>query len=188
MPQDKLQSLLTVNQADIDLIKATFTGNEYLLKAVRSLFVGLPVSAEDKQLIKTTFERPELRSLMQRRFLPSMTSDAPIGQMQDIWLGVEQMVFAQSRETIEQAVQYKKLAINLVKQALALLENPDGEPMNLYYDPVGAMNDPLQVGLLARNQFIRLVEQQLSTFWLTTLQVDMSPAEAKKKAEKDSSQ
>lgn len=186
MPQEKLQSLLTTNQADIDLIKAVFTGNEHLLKAVRSLFVGLPVSPEDKALIKDTFAREDVRSLMQRRFLPSMSADAPIGQMADIWLGVEQMVFGQPRDTIEQAVQYKNIAINMAQQALALLENPDGEPMNLTYDPLKYVNDELGVNLLARNQFIRLVETQLSTLWLTTLQKDVPPAEAKKIAEKNS--
>lgn len=182
------EGLHAVAQKDIDLIKASF--DEDLLKIVRALFLGLEVTANEKALVKKAFANPDLRALMAKRFYPQLERDTPIGQASDIWLGAEQMVFGYTPDTIYQAVRYKQLAIDMIKLSLALLENPEGpRPSVAFEPPVGPTADrdvQLQTALLARNMYIRLVESQLLTFWLTTQQkAPENPKEAAKKKAKD---
>lgn len=177
-----------VNEAELALIKRTFMGNEALLKSIRALFLGLDVSMEEKKMIKATFEAPDVMQIMRNRFYPTISKDTPIGQIQDAWLGVENMVFGQAPHAIEQAVNYKEIALKHTAQALDLLVNPDGERPDLVYNALKHPNDPLQVNLLARNQFIRHVEQQLLFLHLIASQKDKTPEEIKKTTQKDSSQ
>jgi len=153
-----------LNEKEIDLIQRTFRGNEELLKSIRALFFGMPVTDNEKKVIRDTFSNPELLSIMWRRFCPSLDKETPIGQVQDVWLGVEQQVFGFPEGTIRQAVLYKHYAVEWTKTGLALLENPDGPGVNVEYSPISYRidADPLAIHLLARNQYIRHVETQLS--------------------------
>ncbi len=188
MEEKKVEGLHSVAQRDIDLIKASF--DEDLLKIVRALFFDLEVTDAEKTIVKKAFSNPDLRALMWKRFCPQLERDTPIGQASDIWLGAEQMIFGYSPDTAYQAVRYKELAIEMIKISLALLENPNGPRPNVKFTPpVGPMVDrdvQLQTHLLARNMFIRLVESQLLTFWLTTQQKTDNPKEKEVKKGKDS--
>lgn len=176
---------INVNDKEKSIIQATFKDNEPLLKSIRALFFGLPITDEERALIKTTFVSADLRAIMWKRFCPTLDRDTPIGQVQDIWLGAESMVFGQSRDTIYQAVNYKQLAIEYTTTALNLLVDPNGPQIDLTYKPSGI--DPLEVALLARSQFIRHVEQQLLFLKLIGDQKVEKPTEKTERTKKDSS-
>lgn len=175
-----------ISQKEIDLIKATFS--EELLKSLRALFLGLTVSEVEKESVKNTFKNPELRAIMAKRFYPTLDRETPIGQVQDVWLGAEQMVFGNTRDTVYQALQYKELALQYTREALDLLTDPNGKRFDATYSPKSYPSDELGVILLGRNQFIRHIESQLLFLWLTTQQKEEAPEVAKKRREKDSSQ
>lgn len=155
------QIISNINTEENKIIKSNFKDNDFLLKAMRALFLGLEVTDDEKSLIKTTFSDKSLLKIMYKKFLPTLDKESAIGQVQDVWLGVEQMVFGSNKETIYQAVHYKKMALDMTSKALQLLENPNGERVNLSYDPNVNVSDELQINLLARNQYIRHVESQL---------------------------
>lgn len=157
---------INLNEQETELIQQTFT--EDLLKTMRALFLGLDVTDADRAIIKTTFANDALRAVVWKRFLPSLDRNTPIGQVQDTWLGTEQMVFGQPRDTIAQAVAYKAESIAMTRQALNLLENPSGSLISL--DILPADDTGLQIGLLARNQFIRHIESQLQFLWVIASQ------------------
>ena len=172
-----------VNAEEIKLIRAVV--DEPLLKSVRALFLGLNPTKADKALVKGAFANKILRDVMKRRFYPTLDRDQPIGQVQDVWLGVEQMVFGMARDTIEQAVAYKELALDYTKKALALLENPEGEAVDLSYSPKIDGASGLQIKLLARNQFIRHVESQLLfLFLISKTKEEGTPKEQEEKKKK----
>jgi hypothetical protein len=153
------------------LIRSAFANNEALLKSVRALFLGLPTTDAEKKLVKGAFAAPEMRKMIGRRFMPLLDKDAPIGQAQDVWLGAEQMVFGYPAYQVKQAIQYKDMAIGYVRTALGLLDDPNGKPPPvLTYD--ASADDESGTLLLARNMYIRTVEQQLLFLW----QIAQSPA------------
>lgn len=151
-----------VAQKELDLIRANFADPEsILLKSIRALFFNLEPTETEKNLVKNTFSNPELLAMMWRRFCPKLDRDTPIGQVEDVWMGVEEMVFGVSASTIYQAVHYKEDAINMVKKCLNLLVDPEGEKVDLEYTTAKHPLDEFQISLLARNMFIKHVEQQL---------------------------
>lgn len=152
-------SELNINDKEIEVIKATFADNEELLKLVRALFFGFELTVDEKNIIRDTFSNAELRAIFWRRFHPVLDRNTPIGQVQDVWLGVEGMVFGQPGHVAIQAVGYKEKALEMTKKALNLLDNPDGDRVDVVFVP--SKFDEQQISLLARNQFIRHVESQL---------------------------
>lgn len=173
-----------ISDIEAELIRSTITDD--LLKSVRGLFLGLEVSEAEKRSIKSTFSSEELLAIVTRRFYPELSKDTDIGQVQDSWLGAEQMVFGQSPEVIYQALQYKELALQHTKQALGLLANPDGAQLDLSYNANKYPNDTQAINLLARNQFIRHVENQLLFLSLISKQKVATPEQTQSKARKDS--
>lgn len=175
-----------INEHEIELIKGTF--DEALLKSIRALFFGLEVADAEKTQIKSVFSNTELMAIMYKRFYPQLDKDTPIGQVQDTWLGVEQMISGMPEGAIYQAIHYKDMALQYTKQALELLADPTGKPVQMQYSPANYPNDTQGVILMARNQFIRHVEQQLLFLWLIAQQKTVVPEEKAKKNKKDSSQ
>jgi len=180
------ENKINVNEEEISLIQSIFKNNEALLKAIRALFFGLKINSEEKEIIKSTFTNSKIKNIFWKRFYPTLDRNTPIGQVQDVWMGAEQMVFGQQENTIYQAVNYKDLSLAYTKQALELLDNPDGKPLDLNYDPKLNVNDKLGIRLLARNQFIRHVEQQLLFLKLISDQKETTLEELKNKLKKDS--
>lgn len=168
-------------ERDADLIKQTFKDGERLLKDVRTLLVGGELLADQKTHIRSVFADANLRDLMRRRFLPSITddSDMALGVVRDIWIGAEQMIFGESKDVIEQAMRYKEKSIDHTRKGLALLADPDGEKVPLKVLPYD--EDPLQIELIARNMYIRHVDEQLSYLWLIANQKEETKKETETK-------
>jgi hypothetical protein len=174
------------------IVREAFKENEALLKSIRALFFGLGVTDDEKQQIKGVFEKGDMLKIITKKFLPTPSKDTPIGQVQDVWLGAEQMVYGSSPTTIVQALQYKSKSIEMSKKALALLTNPDGDAVSIVYKPWDGKPeedpDPLGIELLARNQYMRHVEAQLTFLWIIANQKPppANPKEAAKRAAQDS--
>jgi hypothetical protein len=148
------------------LIKQVFSKNPELIKTMQALFLGFELTDEEKQMIKTTFANEELYEAIRRRIAPRLERDTMVGQQSDEWAGLEEQIYGAHENQIYQAVQYKKEAIKMAKQAMALLKDPDGQKIDIDYTPDLIVNDPLQIKLLARNMYIKMVQNQLSTIWI----------------------
>lgn len=181
---DDASSAPSIAEQDAKVIRGYFLDpDQRLLKAVRALFLSLSPTAEEKTLIKSTFADKELRAIMWKRFYPQMDRNTPIGTLSDIWMGAETMVFGQPKDVIQQAIEYKKRSLDMTKQALALLQDPNGTAPDLSYDPSAL--DPLGVNLLTRNQYVRHIEKQLGVLLLIANQKVATPAQVEVKKKKD---
>ena len=174
-----------VNEKERDLIIGAFKDNEYLLKAIRSLLFGFDVSDDDKKLIKDTFANNELKNAFRKRIYPILDNTMPIGQISDFWLGTESQTFGAQRDTIYQAYQIKMIVQKLLDAAIALLNDPESTKIDLSVPLIEA--DPLMCGLMARNLYIKSIENGLLTIKLTAEQKIDTPADTKIKQLLDSS-
>ncbi len=189
MPQAKgpvlTPGVIKLSESDVALERQTFCDNEALLKTMRALFFGLGVTEQEKELVRNTFANADLLRIVRNRFLPALSKEMPIGQVQDAWLAAQEMVFGQTPENIEQAVVMQKLSMEMVDHALGLLSDPDGTPVSLEVR-ISTVVDPLATSLLARNRFIKHVESQLALIWIATNQKVETPKDAAKRAAQDS--
>ena len=169
------------------LIKQVFSKNPELIQTMQALFLGFELSKDEKDMIKTTFEDENLYKAIERRIAPRLERDTMVGQQSDEWAGLEEQIYGSHEGQIYQAVHYKKEAIAMAKQAMALLKNPDGEPIDISYDPDLNVADKMQIKLLARNMYIKMIQNQLSTIWVIAEQKDgENPQQTAERILKDS--
>jgi len=176
------EQLSNLNEQDNLLIKKTFAGNEQALQLARAVMFGLPTSEQEREIVRATFNLPGVIEVFKKKLLPQLDKQAPIGQVSDVWLGAEQMVFGQQVTAIRQAIQYKKIALEMTEQAIALLQNPEGDAVDLSID----YEEELGIRLLARNQYIRHIEQQLVFIKIIAEMNEDTEKQIKEKRLKDS--
>jgi hypothetical protein len=184
----KEETKLMYSGKDIDIIKKVFADNDDLLIVVRKLFFGLDLTDAEKESIKGTFKDKDIRDVLQRKVYGLNDFTTPVGQLSDFWLGVETQVFGAGRDAIQQAVESKQIVFGMFEKAMALLENPDAEKVNINVAQLpDLMTDPLQVHLIARNLYMKAVETSLLTMKSIAGMKQETTEEAIKRLTKDSS-
>lgn len=173
-------------QKEVDLLRRSFKDNEELLKKMRALFFGFPMSEADNKLIRDTFASEELKLVVRKSIFPVLNPDVPIGQVADFWLGTEQNVFGMTKDTIYQAVNSKQEVLAMLHKAMKLLDNPEGDKVSVDYSPSMFPMDELQVNLLARNLYIRTIETGLNIIKGVAETKEETPAEKAKRLKADS--
>lgn len=176
---------LMYSEKDLALIKSAFAENEELLLVIRKLFFGESLSQEEKALIVDTFKNKDLVEVLRRKVYGLNNFSTPIGQLSDFWLGVESQIFGASRDTIYQAVESKKMVLEMFEKAFDLLSNPDGERVVLT-DVFTIDLDPLQVRLIARNLYMKSIETALLTIKTIAGTKNETVEETVKRLEKNS--
>ncbi len=161
-----------------ELLKQSFAENEALLKAIYRLLIGIKISDADKDTIKSIFKSKELFNAVRKRFLPNLEDDVPLGHMSDEWAHIDNMIFGKSVDTITQATGMAKVALDLTKKSLPLLENPYGEQIDVHYED--DESDKLKIKLLGRNLFIRNCALQLQGIWTIVNLPDTTEQESNK--------
>jgi len=177
------KQLTNLTEVENEALKKAFNDSEGLLQSIRAVLLNLDPTENDKNTVASIFKDELVLQAVTKRLYPTLDPKASIGQVSDIWLGVEQMIFGVSQETIKQGIEYKKLALEMTKKAVELLKNPFGEPVDLSYDPEG---DELGIRLLARNQYIRHIEGQLLFIKIIADQKSETPQETQKRLEQSS--
>lgn len=180
------QKPLMYSEKDIEVIKGTFCENEALLVLLRKLFFGKNLTQEEKDLIKSTFANPEVVEVLRRKVYPVQDFDRGLMSFNDFWLDAETQIFGSHRDTIYQTIESKKLIKGMLAKAFNLLTNPDGEKVDIEYDPV-IEADPLGIKLIARNLYIRAIQTALITVHLIAGKKDETPEQAAKRLMQDSS-
>lgn len=177
---------LPTSEHEIELLQKIFKGNDHLLKSIRCLFFGFYVSEADKKIIKETFSDSEVKEVFRKKFYPIISPDSNLGEETDFWLGTETQIFGQPEGVVYQAIASKEKVAAKLKTAFALLDDPDGETVDLSFTANFQM-DPMGVNLLSRNMFIKTIATGLLFTKLAAEQKNESPKALKARVEKDSS-
>lgn len=176
---------LSSNEAEIAFIKSTFAENEYLLKAIRALFLGFRITDGDAKLIKSVFANPAAKTALRRKMYPESSATDEIGETADFWFGTETEIIGKDPETIRQVIVSKQLTLEHFDRAFALLDDPSGEKVDLTFD-VACDSDKFGIKLLARNKYVRSVETALMIMKVIAGTKDETPEQAKQRLLKDS--
>lgn len=178
---------LMYTDKEIDLIKSVFSENEFLMLAIRKLFFGAEVTAEEKDLIVKTFKGKEIKEVFRKKVYGLNNFSTPVGQISDFWMGAEMQIFGASRDTVLQVVESKGLVLEMFEQAFDLLDNPDGKRVSIQYDPNSVAIDPLGVKLIARNLYMKAIETALLTVLSIAGLKTETTAQTLERLQKDSS-
>ncbi len=77
---------LSITDDEIGILKAVFSENESLLKSIRSLFFGFPITDDEKKVIMATFKDEKVREAFRKKLYPIISPDASIGEVADYWM------------------------------------------------------------------------------------------------------
>ena len=151
------------SDAELNLMKTTFSENEPLLKAIRKTMLQLELSEGEDKMLKGTFKTKEVQDLIRHVLSPSLDGDAPYFQLVDMWT-----VFQLEGQKIEEtAVRAKsnKLFIDLLDQGLKTLAGETVKKLIVLDDLTnieGKDSEEIYINMFARNLFIKMVDKQVS--------------------------
>lgn len=172
-------------QDNIKLIRDTFLDNEDLLIAMRRVAYGVATDTQ-KDMVKKAMSNEEVLLEVRKRLLPSITDDYKIGNVGYEWSSLTQMVFGQSKDTIAQAIGYKKKSIDLTRKCIQAFADPHNVEITLSLEPVEG--DDLAIELIGESQYIEHIEKQLSMLYAIAENNRDDKDAQTKKAIKDSSE
>ncbi len=180
---------LSVNDREIEVLKIAFAssdGDYQILKIVRSLFLGFPISTSDATLVKSVFKDPEVKLALRKKMYPILSNDVGIGEESDFWFGTETEILDKPPESIKQIVDSKQGCLDMLEQAFRLLDDPSGKKINLSYNPHDKNDDPFHIWLLTRNKYVKVVVTGLTIVKVIAGQKSESVKDAKERLMKDS--
>lgn len=178
---------MRISDEELEILKSTFSEREEFLKTIRNLFFGLPVSDDEKKQIRETFSGEKLRKIMRKQFLPEIQPDLPIGQCIDLWMTID--LKDKSPGDAYTILTARSLLIPMIDKSLELLSNPELLPVDLGINPskwVWSISPSPEVSIIARNQFISHIDQQLATIRILAGMKTETVEETKKRLLQDS--
>lgn len=170
---------------ELELIKRTFADNEEMLKAIRKVFLQLPLSAVERSLL-LTIKSDEIQTILRKAFLPEIDGDAPFNQVVDLWLTLD----LNNKEPDEAAILIKarEKLIAYLDQQLNKLSDPSSKEAIKIEKLVNGSKDTEEnlVNMIARNQLVYHVEMQLNMFYLLAGTKEETVEQTKNRLQKNS--
>lgn len=177
---------MRISDTEFEMLKSTFAERDELLKTIRNLFFGLSVTDDEKKQIKDLFGTNKvLRKLMRKQFLPEIQPDLPIGQAIDLWMTID--IKDKDSLQIRHIVEAREKLNGMIEKSLNLLEDPNETPVDLSAWNRVPWVEGLDTSLIARNQFISHIDQQLNTIKILAGMKTETVEETKKRLLQDSS-
>ncbi len=180
---DKTKQQVTVSNEDASVIRGVFSKNEYLLKTLRNLLLGLELSDSDKELVSVVLKDEKIKKIILQRFFPTISNEMDMGQAYDMWTGLD--LVGKSPLESKQTIEVRQRMIEQTKIALALLDNPNGTKPSIAYSTL--ISDEFGIELTARNRFIGHIVYQCQLLGLIAGTEEPTAKEIKERQEKDSS-
>jgi len=181
-----MKKQMRFSDAELSVIKNTFSENEDVLKAIRKHFLQLKLSKAEEAMLKG-FSKDVL-AVLRKSFLPEIDGDAPIHQVVDLLITVD--IKEKTPEQLYLAFNARQVLIEYLDARLLELEGPKVSQSVSFKDlsVITAKNEEqVWIDMNVRNTLVVHVEQQLSQLQILAGDKNESPEATKEKLLKDSS-
>jgi hypothetical protein len=169
---------------ELDLIKLKFENNLPLLKAMRKVFLQIPISEKEDIAIKTNFN-DDLIKVVRKAFLPTIDGDAPINQVIDLWMTIK--IDDKNPEEADLFIKARAIVLDYIDQQLNVLAGNGKEDIK-FIDLLDDVNIVQKyINLIARNTIILHTENQLNVLNILANMKEETEEEQKERQNKDSS-
>lgn len=172
---------------ELALIKNVFHENSEILMAMRKVFFQVKLERSEMELLKPITQSKEVMALLRKTYLPELELDAPVGQLIDLWLTVDN-----AEKTPMEAVLALRVRERLMQHLEAGLKRFKdlGAPVKgiiVDYKPNFDQDDEEgYVEFIARNALITHTEFQLAQIRALSEKKEETVEEAKKRMGMDS--
>lgn len=188
MPEKKKKQTMRYSDEELSLMKNTFADNDELLKAIRKVFLQLPLSVVDQAMLLTLRNQTEVLSLLRKTFLPEIDGDAPFHQIVDLWMTVE--IKGKTPDEAYLELWARQKLVDYLEQQLAVLGGSTDQNIKFsdcLKQKKGQTKEETYVNMLMRNTLIYHTEQQLNQFSVLAGMKTESVEDTKKRLLQDSS-
>lgn len=187
--EDKKKQVMRFSEEELELMKATFADNDNLIKAMRKMFLQMPLNAVDLSVLTGRFKDKELNRVVRKEFLPELNADVPLGQQIDFWMTVPLNQLLPDVGAVH--LKAIKVWTDYINQQLDVLKdvNKAGkEKIRLedLTDMEGKGDEEIYINMMARNCIINGVEAQLRELVGLAGFKNETPEEKEERMEKDS--
>ena len=117
------------NEAELSLIKNTFSENEPLIYAIRKVLLQFELNDGDKALLKLV--NADVLNVLRKRMLPELSNVFPLGQLPSLMSTLTRQL--EGKDVRDMALQFKakKIQIDYLTQQFAVLEGDIEENIKL---------------------------------------------------------
>lgn len=107
------------NEAELSLIKNTFSENEPLLYAIRKVFLQFELNDGDRAMLKLVNEN--VLNVLKKRMLPELSNVFPLGQLPSLMSTLTRQL--EGKDVRDMALQFKakQVQIDYLTQQFAVL-------------------------------------------------------------------
>lgn len=182
----KKEQTMRFDDKELGLIKETFKDNLPILKAIRKVFLQIPLTErEDVELRKSM--RGDVMKIMRKSFLPEVDGNAPINQVIDLWMTIK--IDDKTPEEAEPFITARGMVIEYINQQLEALGGNGKEEIKFssFLEMTGVSPKYQYINLITRNTVVFHVESQINDINILANEKDETKEEAKKRQKKDSS-
>lgn len=187
-PEGKKRQTMRFNDAELSLIKNTFAENDELLKAMRKVFLQMPLDVIDKDLL-AVFKSKELLAVVRKAWLPELEADAPFHQLVDLMMTID--LKEKNPDEAYPHILARVQVINYLEQQLQVLETLDASKVEFIFADLAKVNGTgalsAYIDLTARNTIIGHTEMQLDQMRLLAGQKDETLEQTMKRLQQNSS-
>lgn len=176
-------------EAELSLIKNTFSDNDELLYAIRNVLLQFPLSDGQKATLSVGLNENVI-GVLRKRIIPELAPVYPLGQLPSILTTLTQELKA--KDANEMAPQFiaKQLEIEYLEQQFQKLEGKDNEEVIKLKDLgtiIGKTPDEQYVEMTAYLFLLGYIDPMLGMIKNLAGAKDETPEEQKKRLTRDSS-
>jgi len=137
------------NEAELSLIKNTFSENEPLLYAIRKVLLQFELNDGDKALLKLV--NTDVLNVLKKRMLPELSNVFPLGQLPSLMSTLTRQLEGKDVADMELQFDAKQLEIDYLEQQFGVLEGKITEEKGIKLSELGTLK-----GKPAKSQFVHM--------------------------------
>ncbi len=188
MEKEKKQTL-RYTDAELDLLKNTFTNNDLLLKALQNIFLQIPLNAVQMATLQTNCGK-ELLKIIRKSFCPKMSDDVPHRQLWDMWLGID--LKNKMFDEVVMLVKANQKFLDYFEQQMQVLEKGEfNKEQKIKFSDFVENKDKLDgeiyQDIFARNTIFATLQGRLGELEALAIRVEETPEQQEERLKKDSS-
>lgn len=176
------------SEAELSLIKNTFSENDELLYAIRNVMLQFPVSDGQRAMLSVGLT-PAVIAVLRKRILPELAPTFPIGQLPSVLTTLTKDIGSRPVEEMAPQFEAKEIEIQYIEQQFKELET--GEKGSISLKELGVLTgkDDRQrfVDMTAYLFLLGYIDPMLGMIKNLAGAKDETPEEQKKRLTRDSS-
>jgi len=184
----KEKKKMRYSDTELGLIKTTFADNEDMIKALRKVFMQVPLDLIDKSIVEQIKGNRDLLEVIKKTFLPQIDINAPLHQMVDLWMTIDL-----KDKNLEQAginIASRELLIEYLGEQIRFIEKGTKPKISfssfIPKDFVLARATEAVINLNVRNTVISHVEQMLLQLNVLAGRKEETVEQTRERLQKDS--